>query len=120
MQGSCGRFEVHCRVRWQYELQSAPAPDLSGREEGAGLGQQHRERAGGSGAAIWPKDVEQDRALNWLRTVGGKVGDQQSALSAGKPRLGRLPVDHDGESPAQLDLYHVSHVRYVSAIYLPR
>jgi hypothetical protein len=54
-------------------------------------------------AALRPQSVEQYRPLDRLRTIGGEVRDQQPALLTGKPRLGRPPVNYDGEPPAQLD-----------------
>ena len=97
MQGSRGRLEVHYRVRRQQELQGAPAPDFSGHKDRADLGQQHRQRAGRPGAAIRPQGVQQDGPLDRLCTVCGEVRDQQPPLPAGKPRLDRLPVDHDSQ-----------------------
>ncbi len=95
--------------------------DLSGREQRADLRQQHCQCAGRSGAAFGPKGVEHDCPLDWLRTVGGEVCDQQRALPAGKPRLDLPPIDYDGELPAQLDPYHALSVRFnVSATYRPK
>jgi hypothetical protein len=35
--------------------------------------------------------------------VRGEVRDQQPTPPAWKPRLGRLPINHDGKPPAQLN-----------------